>query len=293
MIYYVYNIVESSFWTDFQVYRAEKIVYMLSRTQVYAQPPHRRRQAAGSRHTGADRQQAAATQAPGAENRRTYMYVIFDMDGVIVDSEAVYLAGYLHAAQLYDLPIEDMRTAVDRATGVTPMTERAIMTETFGHLPQFSMDKTYKACRDYFNNIVETGQMKLKPGAAEILRFLNDNKIPTGLASSSPRAMIEKVLKPHDVLQYFDTVVSGDMVERGKPDPEIFLKCAAQLGIPESKYSETFVIEDSHNGIRAAYAAGMQPVMVPDLLPATDEMRRLSAAVLPSLTEVTEWLQSR
>ena len=80
------------------------------------------------------------------------MYVIFDMDGVIVDSEAVYLAGYLHAAQLYDLPIEDMRTAVDRATSVTPMTERAIMTETFGHLPQFSMDKTYKACRDYFNN---------------------------------------------------------------------------------------------------------------------------------------------
>ena len=193
------------------------------------------------------------------------MYVIFDMDGVIVDSEAVYLAGYLHAAQLYDLPIEDMRTAVDRATGVTPMTERAIMTETFGHLPQFSMDKTYKACRDYFNNIVETGQMRLKPGAAE----------------------------PHDLLRYFDTIVSGDMVERGKPDPEIFLKCAAQLGIPESKYSETFVIEDSHNGIRAAYAAGMQPVMVPDLLPATDEMRRLSAAVLPSLTEVTEWLQSR
>ena len=208
------------------------------------------------------------------------MYVIFDMDGVIVDSEAVYTAGYLHAAELYDLPIEDMRAAIGRATGVTDKMERAIMIGTFGHLPQFSMDKTYKACRDYFNNIVETGQMKLKPGAAEILRFLNDNKIPTGLASSSPRAMIEKV-------------VSGDMVERGKPDPEIFLKCAAQLGIPESKYSETFVIEDSHNGIRAAHAAGMQPVMVPDMLPATEEMRRLSAAVLPSLMDVTEWLQSR
>ena len=252
-----------------------------------------------NRRTGAGRQQATATQAPAgtrqppAENRRTYMYVIFDMDGVIVDSEAVYLAGYLHAAELYDLPIEDMRTAVGRATGVTDNMERAIMVETFGHLPQFSMDKTYKACRDYFNNIVETGQMKLKPGAAEILRFLNDNKIPTGLASSSPRAMIEKVLKPHDVRQYFDTVVSGDMVERGKPDPEIFLKCAAQLGISESKYSETFVIEDSHNGIRAAHAAGMQPVMVPDMLPATEEMRRLSAAVLPSLMDVTEWLQSR
>ena len=221
------------------------------------------------------------------------MYVIFDMDGVIVDSEAVYTAGYLHAAELYDLPIEDMRAAIGRATGVTDKMERAIMIGTFGHLPQFSMDKAYKACRDYFNNIVETGQMRLKPGAAEILKSLEDNKIPAGLASSSPRVVIDKVLGPHDLLRYFDTIVSGDMVERGKPDPEIFLKCAAQLGIPESKYSETFVIEDSHNGIRAAYAAGMQPVMVPDLLPATDEMRRLSAAVLPSLTEVTEWLQSR
>ena len=121
------------------------------------------------------------------------MYVIFDMDGVIVDSEAVYLAGYLHAAELYDLPIEDMRTAVGRATGVTDNMERAIMVETFSHLPQFSMDKTYKACRDYFAHIVETGQMKLKPGAAEILKYLRDNSIPTGLASSSPRAMIEKV----------------------------------------------------------------------------------------------------
>ena len=219
------------------------------------------------------------------------MYVIFDMDGVIVDSEAVYTAGYLHAAELYDLPIEDMREAIGRATGVTDKMERAIMIGTFGHLPQFSMDKTYKACRDYFNNIVETGQMKLKPGAAEILRFLNDNKIPTGLASSSPRAVIEKVLKPHGVLQYFDAIVSGDMVERGKPDPEIFLKCAAQLGVPESKYSEIFVIEDSHNGIRAARAAGMKPIMVPDLLPATDEMRRLSAAVLASLTDVIEWMK--
>ena len=219
------------------------------------------------------------------------MYVIFDMDGVIVDSEAVYTAGYLHAAELYDLPIEDMREAIGRATGVTDEMERAIMIGTFGHLPQFSMDKTYKACRDYFNNIVETGQMKLKPGAAEILRFLNDNKIPTGLASSSPRAVIEKVLKPHGVLQYFDAIVSGDMVERGKPDPEIFLKCAAQLGVPESKYSEIFVIEDSHNGIRAARAAGMKPIMVPDLLPATDEMRRLSAAVLASLTDVIEWMK--
>lgn len=218
------------------------------------------------------------------------MYVIFDMDGVITDSEAVYLAGYLHAARLYDLPIEDMRAAVGRATGVTDQMERAIMIETFGHLPQFSMDQTYKACRDYFNNIVESGQMELKPGAVQILQFLRNRNIPVGLASSSPRAMIEKVLERHDVLQYFDVVISGDMVQRGKPDPEIFLRCADALSILVSKYSETYVIEDSHNGIRAAYAAGMKPVMVPDQLPPTQEMREKAVAILPSLTDAAQWL---
>ena len=208
-------------------------------------------------------------QPPANTNGRNHMYVIFDMDGVIIDSEAVYLAGYLHAAELYDLPIEDMRAAVGRAVGVIDAMERQIMIETFGHLPQFSMDKTYKACRDYFNNIVETGQMQLKPGAAQILQLLKNRNIPVGLASSSPRVMIKKVLERHDVLRYFDVIVSGDMVMKGKPDPEIFLRCADAMGIPVSKYSETFVIEDSHNGIRAAYAAGMKPVMVPDQLPPT------------------------
>ena len=218
------------------------------------------------------------------------MYVIFDMDGVIVDSEAVYLAGYLHAAELYDLPIEDMKTAVGRAVGVIDAMERQIMIETFGHQPQFSMDKTYKACRDYFNNIVETGQMQLKPGAAQILQLLKNRNIPVGLASSSPRVMIKKVLERHDVLRYFDVIVSGDMVMKGKPDPEIFLRCADAMGIPVSKYSETLVIEDSHNGIRAAYAAGMKPVMVPDQLPPTQEMREKAAVILPSLTDAAQWL---
>lgn len=220
------------------------------------------------------------------------MYVIFDMDGVISDSEAAYLAGYLHAARLYGLPEKEMREAVVKATGVTNENERRIMTETFRHLPQFDLEKTYRACREYFADVVETGRMELKPGSAKVLRGLKERGVPIGLASSSPREMIEKVLGPHGVMQYFDTVVSGDAVEHGKPDPEIFIKCAAQLGIPESKYSETCVIEDSYNGIRAAHAAGMRPVMVPDLLPPTEEMREKAAVILPSLLDVMEWMET-
>lgn len=221
------------------------------------------------------------------------MNVIFDMDGVISDSEAVYLAGYLHAAELYGLPEDDMRRAVDLATGVTDDQERRIMTETFGHLPQFDMDRTYKACRDYFANVVETGQMQLKPGAKEILQYLKGQEIPVGLASSSPRRMIDKVLQRHDVLRYFDVIVSGDMVAHGKPDPEIFLTCAAQMGISSEGFKETYVIEDSHNGIRAAFDAGMQPVMVPDRLAPNEEMRQKAAVILPSLNDLIAWLHDR
>ena len=206
------------------------------------------------------------------------MYVIFDMDGVISDSEAVYLAGYLHAASLYGLPEKDMREAVVKATGVTDENERRIMTETFRYLPQFDLEKTYRACREYFADVVESGRMDLKPGAAQILRCLRERGVPVGLASSSPRRMIEKVLGPHRVMQYFDTIVSGDVVERGKPDPEIFLRCAAQMGIPESKYTEICVIEDSYNG-------------VPDQLPPTQEMREKAAVILPSLFDVMEWIE--
>ena len=221
------------------------------------------------------------------------MYVIFDMDGVISDTEAVYHAGYMHAAKLYNLPEKDMHEAVVKATGVTNENELRIMTETFAHLPQFDLDKTYRACREYFAEVVESGRMKLKPGAVQMLRYLKERGVPFGLASSSPRDMIEKVLRPHEVLPYFDTIVSGDVVERGKPDPEIFLKCAAQLGIPASKYTETYVIEDSYNGIRAAHAAGMMPVMVPDQLPPTQEMREKAAVILPSLMDVIEWMEKR
>ena len=189
------------------------------------------------------------------------MYVIFDMDGVISDSEAVYLAGHLHSARLYGLPEEDMRRAVGLAVGVTDEIERRIMLETFGHLPQYDYNKAFRACREYFSNVVESGQMELMPGAEEILRVLHQKGVPVGLASSSPRHMIEKVLERHDVLQYFDAIVSGDMVERSKPDPEVFLKAAEMLGIAPEK---CLVVEDAIAGADAAHAGGMKAACLGD-----------------------------
>jgi HAD superfamily hydrolase (TIGR01509 family) len=221
------------------------------------------------------------------------MYVIFDMDGVIIDSEMVYRRGHMNAARLYGLPEDTMLEVSKKVTGVTIEMEHQTMIEAFGHLPQFDRDKVFRACRQYFDYIVETGKMELKPGAEEILRSLKGQEVTVGLASSSPRELIDKVLGRRGLLRFFDAVVSGDMVQRGKPDPEIFLTCAAQMGISSEGFKETYVIEDSHNGIRAAFDAGMQPVMVPDRLAPNEEMRQKAAVILPSLNDLIAWLHDR
>ena len=219
-----------------------------------------------------------------------FMYIIFDMDGVIADTEPVYRDGYLYAADKFGLPAGTMREAVRSAVGVTDERERAIMEEAFADVPWFDLEETFRACREYFDNIVDTGQVRLKPGVLRILDFLKDEGIPAGLASSSPRERIDRILKPYGVLPYFDVIISGDMVTRGKPDPEIFMTCAGRMGLSDSDRGQIYVIEDSANGIRAAAAAGMRPVMVPDTLEPDDEIRKLTEVILPSLSEVMAWI---
>ena len=102
----------------------------------------------------------------------------------------------------------------------------------------------------------------------------------------------ETIAKQMDagLLQNFDVVVGGDQVQRSKPEPDIFLKAAEQL---EADPGDCYVIEDSYNGIRAASAAGMIPIMVPDLLPPTEEMEEKAAVILDSLHDVIAYLQER
>ena len=212
------------------------------------------------------------------------MKVIFDMDGVLLDSERVYREGWLHAARLFSLSEEKMREAVILATGVTDEAERAVMTEAFGHVPGYDPDLAYRACRSYFYGVVDRGEMPVKEGAGELLAALKERGIPVGLASSSPMALLEKEMRAAGLYDFFDVIISGDMVEKSKPDPEIFLRCADVL--EGGKDPGTYVIEDSYNGIRAAAAAGMKGIMVPDQLPPTEEMERLAFDIEPSLHAV-------
>ena len=136
--------------------------------------------------------------------------------------------------------------------------------------------------RLYYDHYEREG-LPLKSGARELLSALNGSGTPLALASSTRTETVRRELRDAGLLDFFDVVIGGDQVTRSKPHPEIFLRAAAELGTaPE----ECCVIEDSFNGIRAAAAAGMHPLMVPDMLQPDEEILALAERVFPSLHEV-------
>ncbi len=213
------------------------------------------------------------------------MYVIFDMDGVIFDSERVYIEAYKRLAPKYGLTdVEAVHKACMDSIGVTRVKTREIFFAYVGH------EFDYYAYREDVQKELNKTDYELKPGVFELFDWLKENGIHTALASSTREVSVRKSLGKVDLIPYFDTLVCGDMVSHSKPHPEIFLTAAERLGADPK---DCYVIEDSYNGIRAAHAAGMHPIMVPDILQPDDEIKGLAEVVLPSLFEVKEYLDTR
>ena len=141
--------------------------------------------------------------------------------------------------------------------------------------------------RERFFEILRTEGIPLKPGVKELLLRLKAKGYRTALASSTATDTVKSELSQTGLIDYFDFIIGGDKVKKSKPNPEIFLKAAEGLGV---SVSEAIIIEDSHNGIRAASRAGIFSIMVPDLMPVTDEMKSLAGLVLCSLFEVKEFI---
>ena len=160
------------------------------------------------------------------------------------------------------------------------------MLETYG--ADFPYDSYAKESSAIYHSRYDGGRLPMKPGVVELLTFLKEEGKKIALASSTRRQTVTNQLKDAGILDFFDQVICGDMVERSKPAPDIFLKACEELGVkPERAYA----IEDSYNGIRAAYAGKLHPIMVPDLLPETAEMREKAEVVLSSLLEVISYLK--
>ncbi len=210
--------------------------------------------------------------------------VIFDMDGVIFDSERLVLECWETIGRKYNL--EGMREAFLPCIGTNSERTKEIVLEYYGS--DFPYEQFKKESSKYFHEVVEQNGLPLKKGVREILCFLQEKEVMLGLASSTRLAVVTQELVQAGLYDYFQVVMGGDQLKKSKPEPDIYLMTCEKMRItPEIVYA----VEDSYNGIRAAYSAGMKPVMVPDMLPATDEMREKSIAVLDDLFAVRNFFE--
>jgi len=209
---------------------------------------------------------------------RTPAAVVFDMDGLLFDTEALYQEAILLAAA--EGGHEVAPEFFGRTVGLSWVQCRALLLSNFGEA--FPVDEFQANWVRHFWVIAET-RLALKPGALELLDVLDHFRLPRAICTSSSHRTVERHLTAHDLAGRFDEIVGHGDYERGKPAPDPFLKAAERLGVDPRL---CLALEDSHNGIRSASSAGMMTVMVPDLLEPTDEIRALCAFVVRDLHEV-------
>lgn len=212
-----------------------------------------------------------------------YKAVVFDMDGVIFDSERLVLACWTEVAE--SMGIKDMDKVFYKCIGVNMAQSKEITMNHYG--PDFPYDTFRAEASRLYHERFDDGRLPMKPGVVELLTFLKEQGYAVGLASSTRYAVVHQEIRDAGILPYFQNLTCGDMVTVSKPNPEIFLKACEALGVAPA---EAIAIEDSYNGIRAAYRAGMFPVMVPDMVEPDAEMRELAGWIGKDLIQVREWL---
>lgn len=210
--------------------------------------------------------------------------VIFDMDGTIFDTERLVLDCWERVGERHGLP--DIREVFVKCIGTNEKRTQEIVYGRYGR--DFPYEKFRGESSELFHAIADREGIPVKPGAEELLKYLSENKIPLGLASSTRLAVVTQELQAAGLYDYFQVVVGGDLLKNSKPAPDIYLMTCERMGVLPGN---TYAIEDSYNGIRSAHSAGLRPVMVPDLMPATDEMRDLSVAVFEDLFEVKRYFE--
>jgi HAD superfamily hydrolase (TIGR01509 family) len=209
--------------------------------------------------------------------------VIFDMDGLLFDTEALYQEALLLAAAE-----GGHNVAADlfgKTLGVPWPQTRTLLRSYFGDA--FPVDAFEAVWLRHFWLIAET-RLALKPGALELLDALDRLRLPRAIATSSSRDTVERHLQARGLVGRFDEIVGREDYEIGKPAPDPFLAAAGRLGVAPPR---CLALEDSPNGVRSACSAGMMTVMVPDLAAPTEELRSLCVGVANDLHEVRRLLR--
>ncbi|WP_028862697.1 HAD family hydrolase [Psychromonas aquimarina] len=214
-----------------------------------------------------------------------YQAAVFDMDGLLLDTEKVCMQAFREACEFLSLPmLEDVYLGIigSNAAGIEQVLRN-------GYGPELDYETLRHEWMKRYHPIVEHQAIPVKAGVIDLLTWLKSQSIPAAVATSTPRELAKTKLKLAGLLDYFEHLSTGCEVKNGKPDPEIFLLAAERLNVrPEN----CLAFEDSSNGVRSGVAAGMQVYQVPDLVKPCADVIALGHNISGSLSDVLTQLQA-
>lgn len=209
--------------------------------------------------------------------------VVFDMDGVLFDTEKLFLDTYKEIADEKGMAYNEK--VVMGCIGLNIRDTEALFKKEYGG--DFPFAEYHAECAERARRKIEEHGLPIKQGVHGLLTYLKGEGYRIALASSTSRRGVLGHLDRAGITGFFEVIIGGDMVEHGKPAPDIYLRACEEL---KARPEDTLAIEDSPNGLRSAYAAGLKPVMVPDLIAPTPETECLLYAKCESLEDVKRML---
>ncbi|MBN1906430.1 MAG: HAD family phosphatase [Deltaproteobacteria bacterium] len=209
-----------------------------------------------------------------------YKAAIFDMDGLLLDTERIFLDAFINTCAELDYKFE-MPLFIS-IIGTNSVRTKDILTEGFGR--GYNHDMFREVWIKNVEAYLSTNSIPIKEGALNLLDKISSVPMPMAVATSTRYHDAVNTLKSTGIIDYFKFIVGGDHVTNSKPDPEIYLKAADKLDVDPK---ECIVFEDSENGVKSAHAAGMHVIQVPDLVTPSDEIKALGHRIYDSLNMVT------
>lgn len=206
---------------------------------------------------------------------------IFDMDGLLLDSERICRDCFVKAGKQLGITV-DMAVYLS-CIGANEATTRGLLMA--GHGADFPYDALRARWVELYQAAALEQPIPVKAGAKELLHAIAESNTPIALATSTRHAQALTKLRHAGLIEYFDVVVGGDQVSRGKPHPEIYLAAAAGIAVTPGA---CLAFEDSENGTRAALGAGMAVIQVPDLVPPSPALQAFGHTIVGSLHDV-DW----
>ena len=211
--------------------------------------------------------------------------VIFDMDGLMIDSERVTFECYQERLKDMNLTMDEEFYKTLLGKPIKGIYQRFY--DVYGN--DFPIQNVIQDVHQLMAERFETEGVPVKKGLVELLHYLKDNNYKTIVATSSNRDRVDKILAQAKITEFFDDSICGDEVTKGKPNPEVFLKSCQKLGV---NVDEAIVLEDSEAGIQASYDANIKVICIPDMKYPKKQYEEKTFKILKDLTEVTAYLKS-